>query len=227
MDESKKINKNAAPYENAFSSFSSRSIKRLKKQPYLLIPGFLAYLRGIYYRVKFRLLLKKIKIGPHFRVYGRLIITGPGSVTFGKDCFILSQMTKTVCITTQLPGSEVIIGNHVGFNGTSIVCFDEVKIDDFSNIADAYITDSSAHPLSPDRRLYTASDIPAEKVHIGKNVWISTHVVILKGVHIGENSVVAAFSLVRKSLPADTLAGGIPAKPIKELPDKALLMQEG
>jgi len=192
-----------------------------------LIPGFLAYLRGIYYRVKFRLLLKKIKIGPHFRVYGRLIITGPGSVTFGKDCFILSQMTKTVCITTQLPGSEVIIGNHVGFNGTSIVCFDEVKIDDFSNIADAYITDSSAHPLSPDRRLYTASDIPAEKVHIGKNVWISTHVVILKGVHIGENSVVAAFSLVRKSLPADTLAGGIPAKPIKELPDKALLMQEG
>jgi len=52
MDESKKINKNAAPYENAFSSFSSRSIKRLKKQPYLLIPGFLAYLRGIYYRVK-------------------------------------------------------------------------------------------------------------------------------------------------------------------------------
>jgi len=227
MDESKKINKNAAPYENAFSSFSNRSIKRLKKQPYLLIPGFLAYLRGIYYRVKFRLLLKKIKIGPHFRVYGRLIITGPGSVTFGKDCFILSQMTKTVCITTQLPGSEVIIGNHVGFNGTSIVCFDEVKIDDFSNIADAYITDSSAHPLSPDRRLYTASDIPAEKVHIGKNVWISTHVVILKGVHIGENSVVAAFSLVRKSLPADTLAGGIPAKPIKELPDKALLMQEG
>jgi acetyltransferase-like isoleucine patch superfamily enzyme len=227
MDESEKINKNAAPYENAFSSFSNRSIKRLKKQPYLLLPGFLAYLRGIYYRVKFRLLLKKIKIGPHFRVYGRLIITGPGSVTFGKDCFILSQMTKTVCITTQLPGSEVIIGNHVGFNGTSIVCFDEVKIDDFSNIADAYITDSSAHPLSPDRRLYTASDIPAEKVHIGKNVWISTHVVILKGVHIGENSVVAAFSLVRKSLPADTLAGGIPAKPIKELPDKALLMQEG
>lgn len=227
MDESKKINKNATPYENAFSSFSNRSIKRLKKQPYLLLPGFLAYLRGIYYRVKFSLLLKKIKIGPHFRVYGRLIITGPGSVTFGKDCFILSQMTKTVCITTQLPRSEVIIGNHVGFNGTSIVCFDEVKIDDFSNIADAYITDSSAHPLSPDRRLYTASDIPAEKVHIGKNVWISTHVVILKGVHIGENSVVAAFSLVRKSLPADTLAGGIPAKPIKELPDKALLIQEG
>jgi acetyltransferase-like isoleucine patch superfamily enzyme len=227
MDESEKIDKNVTPYENAFSSFSSRSIKRLKKQPYLLLPGLLAYLRGIYYRVKFRLLLKKIKIGPHFRVYGRLIITGPGSVTFGKDCFILSQMTKTVCITTQLPGSEIIIGNHVGFNGTSIVCFDEIKIDDYSNIADAYITDSSAHPLSPDRRLYSATDIPAEKVHIGKNVWISTHVVILKGVHIGENSVVAAFSLVRKSLPADTLAGGIPAKSIKELPDKALLTQEG
>jgi acetyltransferase-like isoleucine patch superfamily enzyme len=226
MIESKKNIKNVSSYEEVFASFSSRSIKRLKKQPYLLVPALFAYLRGIYYRIKFRLLFKKIKIGPHFRVYGRLIITGPGRVHFGKDCFILSQMTKPVCITTQLPDSEISIGNHVGLNGTSIVCFDNIIIDDYCNLADAYITDSSAHPLSPDRRLYAASDMPAEKVHIEKNVWISTHVVVLKGVRIGENSVIAAFSLVRKSLPADILAAGIPAKPIKNLPNEAMLKQD-
>lgn len=213
-------------YEKTFSSFINRSIKRLKRQPYLFLPALFAYIRGLYYRVKFRLLFKKIKIGAHFRVYGRLIIAGPGSVLFGKDCFILSQMTKTVCITTQLPESKIIIGDHVGLNGTSIVCFDEIVIDDYCNVADAYITDSSAHPLSIDRRLYGALDIPAKKVHIGKNVWISTHVVILKGVQIGENSVIGAFSLVRNSLSANILAAGIPAKVLRKLPDKAFPEQD-
>ena len=204
-------------YEKTFSSFYKRSIKRLRKQPYLLLPGLIAYIRGLYYRVKFKILFKNVKIGMHFRVYGRLIITGPGQVIIGKNCFVLSQMTKTVRITTQLPHSKAVLGNHVGLNGTSIVCFDEIVIGDYSNIADAYITDSSAHPLAPDRRLYTAEDIPAEKVHIGENVWVSTHVVILKGVHIGDNSVVAACSLVRESLPPNILAAGVPAKIIKKL----------
>lgn len=209
-------------YEEAFSSFTNRSLKRLKRQPYLLLPGLIAYIRGLYYKFKFRIFFKNVKIGNHFRVYGRLVITGPGYVILGRDCFVLSQMTKTVRITTQLPNSKVVIGNHVGLNGTSIVCYYQIEIDEYSNIADAYITDSSAHPLSPDRRLYTAEDIPAEKVYVGKNVWISTHVVILKGVHIGENSVVAACSLVRKSLPPNILAAGIPAKVIRKLPSSYL-----
>ena len=210
-------------YEKTFSSFYKHSIKRLRKQPYLLWPGLIAYIRGLYYKVKFKILFKNVKIGMHFRVYGRLIITGPGQVIIGKNCFVLSQMTKTVRITTQLPHSKAVLGNHVGLNGTSIVCFDEIVIGDYSNIADAYITDSSAHPLTPDRRLYTAEDIPAEKVHIGENVWVSTHVVILKGVHIGDNSVVAACSLVRESLPPNILAAGVPAKIIKRLPNSQLL----
>lgn len=205
-------------YEEAFSSFVKRSIERLKREPYLLIPGLVAYMRGLYYRVKFKCLFKGVKIGAHLRVYGRLSISGPGQVIMGKDCFVLSQMTKTVRITTQVPKSKVIIGDHVGLNGTSIVCYDQIEIGEFSNVADAYITDSSAHPLSPDRRIYSAQEVPAEKVSIGKNVWISTHVVILKGVHIGENSVVGACSLVRESLPPNILAAGIPARAIRAIP---------
>lgn len=209
--------KSVSLYEDSFSSFWKRSIRRLRKQPYLLLPGTMAYLRGLYYKFKFKVCLKHIKIGPHFRVYGKLVITGPGQVIMGKDCFILSQMTKTVCITTQRPQAKVVLGSHVGLNGTSIVCFDKIEIEEYSNIADAYITDSSAHPLSPDRRLFTAEDIDSERVHIGRNVWVSTHVVILKGVHIGENSVIAACSLVRESLPANILAAGMPSKVIKDI----------
>jgi acetyltransferase-like isoleucine patch superfamily enzyme len=205
-------------YEELFSSFFKRTKERLKKEPYLLIPGLVAYVRGLYYRVKFKCLFKRVRIGWHFRVYGKLSITGPGQVIIGKDCFILSQMTKMVCITTQIPDSKLTIGDHVGLNGTSIVCYDQIEIGEFSNIADAYITDSSAHPISPDRRIYSAQEMPAEKVSIGKNVWISTHVVILTGVHIGENSVVGAFSLVRNSLPPNILAAGIPARVLRVIP---------
>lgn len=209
---------NFKEYEEAFSSFFKRSLKRIKKEPYIFFPGFMAYLKGLYYKIKFKFLFKNIKIGRHFRVYGRLIITGPGYVIFGNDCFIISQVTKTVRIKSLLPDSELIIGDHVGLNGTSIVCRGKITIGDYSNIADAYITDTSAHPISIDRRLYSARDVSSENVYIGKNVWISVNSVILKGVHIGDNSVIAACSLVRKSLPENILAAGIPAKIIRELP---------
>jgi acetyltransferase-like isoleucine patch superfamily enzyme len=205
-------------YEEAFSSFTKRSLKRIKKEPYIFFPGLMAYLKGLSYKIKFKLLFKNIKIGKHFRVYGKLIITGPGRVIFGNDCFIISQVTKTVRITTMLPDSKLILGDHVGLNGTSIVCTDEINIGDFSNIADAYITDTSAHPISIDRRLYSVKDVPTEKIYIGRNVWVSVNSVILKGVHIGDNSVIGACSLVRKSLPPNILAAGIPAKIIQELP---------
>lgn len=209
---------NLLAYEEAFSSFTKRSINQIKKEPHIFFPGILAYLRGLYYTIKFKFLFKKIKIGRHFRVYGKLMITGPGRVIFGNDCFIISQATKTVRIKSLHPDSRLIIGNHVGLNGTSIVCRNKITIGDFSNIADAYITDTPAHPISIDRRLYSAQDVSAESVHIGKNVWISVSSVILKGVHIGDNSVIGACSLVRKSLPENVLAAGIPAKVIRELP---------
>jgi len=204
--------------EETFSSFTKRSLARLKKQPYILLPGLIAYLRGIYYKIKFRVLLKKIRVGKHFRVYGRLIITGPGHISFGDDCIINSNVTKTVRLKTQLPNSKVIFGSHVGLNGTSIVCSDQIEIDDFAHIADAFITDTPSHPLSIDRRLYAPLDIPAERVYIGKNVWISVSVVILKGVNIGDNSVIAACSLVRKDIPANVLVAGIPVTTLRELP---------
>lgn len=55
----------------------------------------------------------------------------------------------------------------------------------------------------------------AEDIHIGAHVWIATDVLIMKGVKLGENSVVAARSVVTHSFPANSLIAGIPAKAIK------------
>jgi acetyltransferase-like isoleucine patch superfamily enzyme len=54
-------------------------------------------------------------------------------------------------------------------------------------------------------------------VIIEDNVWIGMNAVILKGVTIGENSVVAAGAVVSKSVPANVVVAGNPAVIVKEL----------
>lgn len=54
-------------------------------------------------------------------------------------------------------------------------------------------------------------------IHIKKNAWIGAGAIILPGVTIGENSIVAAGAVVSTSVPDNTIVGGIPAKMIKEI----------
>jgi acetyltransferase-like isoleucine patch superfamily enzyme len=55
----------------------------------------------------------------------------------------------------------------------------------------------------------------AEDVTIGNHVWIASHSIILKGVNIGENSVVAAGAVVTNSCPPGSILAGNPARVIK------------
>lgn len=58
---------------------------------------------------------------------------------------------------------------------------------------------------------------PSKEITVRKGAWIGANVILLPGVIIGENTVVAAGSVVTKSLPARVLAAGVPAKVIKQL----------
>jgi acetyltransferase-like isoleucine patch superfamily enzyme len=52
---------------------------------------------------------------------------------------------------------------------------------------------------------------------IERNVWIAAGAIIIGGVRVGENSVVAAGSVVTKNVPANTLVGGNPARVIRSI----------
>ena len=54
-------------------------------------------------------------------------------------------------------------------------------------------------------------------MHIGENVWLGEGVKVCKGVTIGANSVIGAGSVVTKDIPANVIAAGNPAKPLREL----------
>ena len=59
--------------------------------------------------------------------------------------------------------------------------------------------------------------IPTAPIVIGDDVWIGARCQILKGVHIGARSIIAAGSVVTKDIPSDCIAGGNPAKVLRYL----------
>ena len=98
--------------------------------------------------------------------------------------------------------------------GSRLSASDEIVIGDGVMMANGvYVTDSDWHTIY-DR---TERDERVTPVHIGKNVWLGDHSTVLKGVTIGENSVVAARAVVSRDVPANVVVAGSPAKVVKEL----------
>lgn len=208
-------------YNEGTSTTYSYLLGKAKASPHLIIPGVLAYLNGYWHKLKFRLLMKDVKIAGGFRVYGKLQIYGPGKVRIGRNCFILGKILRPVSMVTWRKEAQITVGNNVGLNGTVINCYENIRIDDLCNIADAYIIDSSAHHISADRRFLPVDTIPRAPVHVGRNVWISLNVAVLKGVTIGENCVVGAFTLLRKDVPPNKVVTGNPQEVIGDIPPTA------
>lgn len=121
------------------------------------------------------------------------------------------------------------IGDFTLLNGALIMAEEKIEIGSHCLVSwNVGIADSDFHPLEPAQRIVDAQALapffkdrpPRPKLHtapvvIGDNVWIGMNAVILKGVTIGENSVVAAGSVVTKSVPANCVVAGNPAVVVK------------
>ncbi len=123
---------------------------------------------------------------------------------------------------------KVILNEHSKLGPNSMIqCVNRVEIGAYSMTSD-YVTicDNNSHPVNPMYRKYMRttkrSDDSRKWRHsanapivIGENCWIGTHVRICKGVTIGDNSIVAACSVVTKDVPANSIVAGNPAKVVK------------
>ncbi len=85
--------------------------------------------------------------------------------------------------------------------------------------ANTNVWDTDFHYLQKDKRQKQKSiqDVPSAPIRIEDDVWVGANSTILKGVTIGEGSVIGAHSLVNKSIRANFLAGGVPCKEIKKI----------
>ncbi|TGM56507.1 DapH/DapD/GlmU-related protein [Leptospira adleri] len=171
-----------------------------------------------------------VSVGKNPSIFGKVIVSKfPGSEIQIGDNFIsvsdsfrssASSIFAPTRLKTLSPDAQILIGKNVGINGASITARSKtIKIGNNTMLApNVTIMDSSFHALwPPEGRLTNPEFESDENVSVGDNVWVGSQVMILKGVTIGNNSVIGAGSLVTKSIPENCLAAGNPAKVIRIL----------
>ena len=109
------------------------------------------------------------------------------------------------------------IGHNSGIGyGTVISVAKEVIIGDNCMVGpNCIIMDNNDHPISPQKRELGegVSKEDVSSVKIGNNVWIGAYCAILKGVTIGDNSIIATHSVITKDVMENCVYAGYPARP--------------
>lgn len=94
------------------------------------------------------------------------------------------------------------IGAHCFFNtGCSITCEEQIMIGDYSTFGNNVVIIDHDHDFRSDKW----GTFVSKKIEIGKRVWIGANCVILKGVTIGDGSIIGAGTVVKKDVPPYTI----------------------
>jgi len=181
------------------TSVALRATKRVSSLSKKLIPAT----RGILFRRKLD------KCGRGLQLMGNIdflrshkdarVILG-NNVTFYKDVHLALESSQAVIQIED----ETFLGMR-----TELRCVERITIGKKCAISwDVSIMDSDFHSID--------GQLMSQPVEIGDHVWIGSRVTILKGVKVGDGSVIAAGAVVTSDVPEKSLVGGVPAKILKK-----------
>src|SRR5690606_16914369 len=142
-----------------------------------------------------------VVIESNARIHGKIVSSNGGKVFIGKYAH-LGPNSKIACINSVYIGAYTGVGSNVS------------------------IVDNNYHPVNPEDRKFMRQTpegsfyrkwkhSDSKAIFIGENVWIGENSRILKGVTIGDNSIVAANTVVTKDVPANSIVAGNPGKIVK------------
>ncbi len=166
-----------------------------------------------------------VTYGANLEINGRIFIRNKGKISLGNDVKINSGMnfnpigceTTTRLIAYQ--GGEIKIGDNVGISNSIFISRSQIQIEDNVLIGNGCkFWDTDFHSLNIiDRYSNDETDIRSSPIRIKKNAFIGGCAILLKGVTIGENSIIGAGSVVTKNVPNNQIWAGNPAKFIKNI----------
>ena len=128
------------------------------------------------------------KVGEHFRLIPPFYVDCGKNIHVGDRVFI-NQNCTFYSLAEIIIGDDVMVGPNV-----SLI--------------------TSEHPVAPSQR---RAHLLGKPIIVGNGVWIAAGATIVGGVTVGENSVVAAGSVVTRDVPPNTLVGGNPARIIRSI----------
>lgn len=189
----------------------------------------LKFIRSLFF-IPFKLLnyIQLILGGVKFKnlnIIGLIALSNSGNISIGSGTKINSSKYKNLIggdtrtsIVVQ-KGAKLNIGKNVKISNSAFQCFNSISIGDNVMIGGSCkIWDTDFHSINPEVRKVTPNDgANTAPIFIKENVFIGGFSIILKGVTIGENSIIAAGSVVTKNVPSNEIWGGNPAEFIRKI----------
>jgi len=135
-------------------------------------------------------------------------------VTLGRGTWV--QTFDDDLVFSCKAGAEIRIGAGCWFSGGIFGASKLIEVGERTLIGwGCMILDSDLHRLDND-----SPPVAVSPVRIGSHVWMPSNITVLKGVEIGDHSVIGTGSLVTESIPDHSFAAGRPARVIRRLGDR-------
>jgi maltose O-acetyltransferase len=176
----------------------------------------LAFIRSVLW-AKWKL-RKATSIGKYVKLVGQMRVVNQGRLIVEDRVLFNSYLGTSQLVVKE--GAELTIGRGAFVNyGADFCALKRITIGEECRIGTyCIIMDSDFHEIELERRQQRPA--PAEVV-LEPHTWIGNRVTILKGVRIGYGSVVAAGSVVTRSVPRMSVVGGVPARIIRRIGEPA------
>jgi acetyltransferase-like isoleucine patch superfamily enzyme len=165
-----------------------------------------------------RFLLLKIRLGKRLQTDGLCFICpkvhleiDPGAtLTIGRWAWLGHGCKVRVHEGAVSIGAKTVIGQEC-----TISAYQHVSIGRECVVADRVMLIDFDHGVTEVERPIRLQGIYKRDVRVGHNVWIGYGACILRGVSVGENSVIGTNSVVTADVPANAVVGGVPARLIR------------
>lgn len=167
-----------------------------------------------------------VKYDAYPRIRGRIFIRSSGMIRMGVGVTVNSKYSANpiggaaMSSFKVFDGGSLHIGNRVGISNSAICCASLVVLEDDVLIGgNCAIYDTDFHSTKYNERIKNELDngVKTSPVIIKRGAFVGASCIILKGVIIGENSIVGAGSVVSRSIPCNQIWGGNPARFLRDL----------
>jgi acetyltransferase-like isoleucine patch superfamily enzyme len=192
---------------------SPSPFRRLLAEPGHAFRVGMAIAKGHFYKIYWPMRGRRFQAGRNFRVFGSLVVRGPGRVVFGDNVRVINRTTPF----THSPDAVITVGNRVDLVAVRFGCAQKISIGDRSQVSECRIMDTDFHSIAVNRR---DPDAPVRTagITIGENVWIAPETAVLPGTTIGDNSVIAFGAICSGAVPANVVMVGNPARVAGKVP---------
>lgn len=217
---------NRLTFVNKLSVFIFIVGKILSLTTFKLHRGFIylkSYFVAGFYSSQFKFFGNNVRIKSMLnQAEGLSCISIGNDVVIGKQVRLTAWRSHLSITGKQVFNPEIILGNNCSIgDGGHITAINKIILNDNVRLGPHVLITDNSHGEFKENLLCVAPNkrplCSKGPVIIGTNVWVGEKVSIMPGVTIGDGVIIAANSVVTKSIPSYSIVAGVPAKIIKNI----------